>query len=129
VIAETARQRSDLSEVTVPDEPVVELTQLSGYRADVMADSVRGTNRLRALLGSIVPALKAPPITSTGHRSSWSQTCTPREIRAAGIGGVTTYLTNNKASLVGITKTAAITVSLADEQALALPGEAGTAAW
>ena len=129
VIAETARQRSDLSEVTLPDELVVELTQLTGYRADLMADWVRGINRLRALLGSIFPALEAafdysnrtPLILVAGL-------CTPGEIRAAGIEGVATYLTENKAWSAAIAKTAATAVALADEQALALPGEAGTAA-
>jgi hypothetical protein len=40
VIAETARMRSDLSEVAMPDELVVELAQLTGYRTDEMADWV-----------------------------------------------------------------------------------------
>jgi transposase len=35
VIAETARLRNDLSNVVLPDELVVELTQLTGYRADL----------------------------------------------------------------------------------------------
>ncbi|MCW2659087.1 MAG: transposase [Mycobacterium sp.] len=51
VNAETARMRSDLAAVTMPDELVVELTQLTGYRTDLMADWVRGINRLRSLLG------------------------------------------------------------------------------
>ena len=41
------------------DELVVELTRLTSYRADVMADWVRGINRLRDLLTSIFPALEA----------------------------------------------------------------------
>lgn len=74
MIAETARMRGDLSEVSMPDELVVELTQLSGYPADRMADWVRGINRLRALLGSIFPALEAafglfhPYTTDPGRR-------------------------------------------------------------
>jgi transposase len=129
VIAETARLRSDLSAVTIPDELVIELTQLTGYRADLMADWVRGINRLRALLGSIFPALEAafdysnrtPLILVAGL-------CTPAEIRAAGIDGVATHLTENKAWPTGIAKTSATAVALANEQQLALPGEAGTAA-
>lgn len=39
-----------MSEVAMPDELVVELAQLTGYRTDVMADWVRGVNRLRSLL-------------------------------------------------------------------------------
>jgi transposase len=129
VIAETARQRSDLSEVTIPDELVIELTQLTGYRSDLMADWVRGINRLRALLGSIFPALEAafdysnrtPLILIAGL-------CTPAEIRAAGIEGVTTHLIQNKAWSAGVDNTAATAVSVAQQQSLALPGEAGTAA-
>ena len=129
VIAETARLRDDLSDVSLPDELVVELTQLTGYRADLMADWVRGINRLRALLGSIFPGLEAafdysartPLILVAGL-------CTPAEIRAAGIEGVTAHLVENQAWAAGIAKTAATAVALADEQPLALPGEAGTAA-
>jgi hypothetical protein len=51
--------RTDLADVTMPEGLVVELTQLTGYRTDVMADWVRGINRLRSLLGSIFPALEA----------------------------------------------------------------------
>ena len=100
VIAETARQRSDLSEVTLPDELVVELTQLTGYRADLMADWVRGINRLRALLGSIFPALEAafdysnrtPLILVAGL-------CTPGEIRRGRNRGCR-YLSHREQSLV-----------------------------
>ena len=123
VIAESARMRSDLSEVSMPDELVVELTQLTGYRADLMADWVRGINRLRALLGSIFPALEAafdystrtPLILVTGL-------CTPAEIRMAGIDGVTAHLVENQAWPAAITKTAATAVAVASQQQLALPG-------
>jgi transposase len=129
VIAETARLRSDLSEVTMPDELVVELTQLTGYRADLMADWVRGINRLRALLGSIFPALEAAFDYSTRTPLILvAYLCTPSEIGAAGIDGVTTHLVQNQAWPASIAKTAATAVTLADEQPLALPGEAGTAA-
>ena len=68
MIAETARMRSDLSEVAMPDELVVELAQLTGYRTDVMADWVRGVNRLRSLLGSIFPAWRPRLTTRTARR-------------------------------------------------------------
>ena len=129
VIAETARMRTDLAEVTMPDELVVELTQLTGYRTDLMADWVRGINRLRSLLGSIFPALEAafdysartPLILVAG-------VCTPDEIRAAGIEGVTAHLVAHQAWAPGIAKTAGIAVALANDQHLALPGQDGTAA-
>ncbi|MGW4095221.1 IS110 family transposase, partial [Nocardia sp. NPDC004750] len=128
VIAETARMRRDLSQVTMPDELVVGLTRLTSYRTDLMSDWVAGINRLRSLLGSIFPALEAafdfstrtPLILVAGM-------CTPAEIRAAGIDGVATYLTENGAWKPGIGKTAAAAVEAAGRQSLALPGEADTA--
>jgi transposase len=128
VIAETARMRSDLNNVTMPDELVVELTQLTGYRTDLMADWVRGINRLRGLLGSIFPPLEAAFDYSTRTPLILvAGLCTPAEIRAAGIEGVTAHLVENQAWPAGITKTAATAVTLADQQDVALPGEAGTA--
>jgi transposase len=98
VIAHTARMRTDLAEVTMPEDLVVELTQLTGYRTDVMADWVHGINRLRSLLSSIFPALEAafdyytrtPLILVAGL-------CTPAEIRAACTAGVTAHLEADKA--------------------------------
>lgn len=129
VIAETARQRSDLSDVTIPDELVVELTQLTGYRADLMADWVRGINRLRGLLGSIFPTLEAAfDYSNRTPLILVASLCTPAEIRAAGIDGVTAHLVENRAWAAGIDKTAATAVGLAHQQSLALPGESATAA-
>lgn len=128
VIAETARLRGDFAEIAMPDDLVVELTQLTGYRTDLMADWVRGINRLRAMLGSIFPALeaafdystRAPLILVTGL-------CTPGEIRAAGVDGVTAHLVDSMAWAAGISKIAATAVTAAREQQLTLPGEAATA--
>ncbi|MBF6541255.1 IS110 family transposase, partial [Nocardia farcinica] len=128
VIAETARMRRDLTEVTMPDELVVGLTQLTGYRTDLMGDWVAGINRLRSLLGSIFPALEAafdysnrtPLILVAGM-------CTPAELRAAGLEGIQAYLAANGAWKPGIGKTAATAADAAGRQTLALPGEADTA--
>ncbi|MEV0363038.1 IS110 family transposase [Nocardia fusca] len=128
VIAQSARMREDLNEVVMPDELVVGSTQLTSYRTDLMSDWVAGINRLRALLGSIFPALEAafdfanrtPLILVAGM-------CTPAEIRAAGIDGVTTHLTDNGAWRPGIAKTAAAALDAPGRQSLALPGEADTA--
>lgn len=129
VIAETARMRSDLAEVTMPDELVIELSQLTGYRADLMADWVRGINRLRALLGSIFPGLEAAFDYSTRTPLILvAGLCTPGEIRTAGIDGVTAHLIENKAWSAGVATTAATAVTLAEQQHLVLPGETGTAA-
>ncbi|WP_228830738.1 IS110 family transposase [Nocardia beijingensis] len=46
-----------MEQITVPDELVVGLAQLTGYRTALISDWVAGINRLRALLGSIFPGL------------------------------------------------------------------------
>jgi hypothetical protein len=122
--------RSHLSEASTPDELVVELTQLTGYRADLMADWVRGINRLRGLLGSVFPALKAAFDYSTRTPLILvAGLCTPAEIRTAGVEGVTAHLLEHRAWPAGVAKTTATAVAVANEQQLALPGEAATAAW
>ena len=90
--------RSDLNKVTMPDELVVELTQLTGYRTDLMAERVRGINRLRGILGSIFPALEAAFDSSTRTPLILvAGLCTPPEMRAAGIDGVTAHLLEHRA--------------------------------
>jgi len=128
IIADTARMRGDLAELTATDELVVELTRLTSYRADVMADWVRGINRLRDLLTSIFPALEASFDYST--RSALillTGYCTPAGIRQAGPGGVAAYLREHGAWAKGIDAMADTTVRAAQQQTVALPGEATTA--
>ncbi|HEY0541912.1 MAG TPA: IS110 family transposase [Actinoallomurus sp.] len=128
IIADTARMRSDLTELTATDELVVELTRLTSYRADVMADWVRGINRLRDLLTSIFPALEASFDYST--RSALillTGYCTPAEIRAAGPARLAAHLRENGAWAKGIEAMAATAVQAAEQQTVALPGETATA--
>ena len=128
VIADTARMRGDLAELNATDELVVELTRLTSCRADVMADWVRGINRLRDLLTSIFPALEASFDYST--RSALillTGYCTPAAIRQAGPGAVAAYLREHGAWAKGIDVMAATAARAADAQTVALPGEATTA--
>jgi transposase len=128
VIADTARMRGDLAELTATDELVVELTRLTSYRADVMSDWVRGVNRLRDLLTGIFPALEASFDYST--RSALillTGYCTPAEIRAAGPEALASYLREHGAWAKGIDAMAAKAVRAAQQQTAALPGEATTA--
>lgn len=98
VIADTARMRRDLSPVIAEDDLVAELRQLHAYRADLMADWVRGINRLRAMLGSIFPALEAAfDYSARSPLILVSRYCTPAAVRNAGISGVTKHLRENKA--------------------------------
>jgi transposase len=128
VIADTARMRGDLTELAATDELVVELTRLVSWRADVMADWVRGVNRLRDLLASIFPALEASFDYST--RSALillTGYCTPAEIRAAGPEALAAYLREHGAWPKGISAMTAKAAQAAQQQAVALPGEETTA--
>ncbi|WP_067840312.1 IS110 family transposase [Nocardia lijiangensis] len=128
VIADTARMRNDLTPVTAPDELIAELTQLASYRADLMADWVRGVNQLRAKLASIFPALEAAfDYSARSPLILVAGLCTPAEIRDAGISGVATYLTENDAWRKGIATMATAGVAAAETQDIAVPGEATTA--
>src|SRR5664280_187787 len=58
VIAETLRLRRDLSVVDQTTDLARNLAVLTGHRADLVADRVRGINRLRDLMTSVFPALE-----------------------------------------------------------------------
>jgi transposase len=128
VIAETARLRSDLVTLTATDDLVVELTRLTGHREDLMADWVRGINRLRDLLTGIFPALerafdystRSALVLLTGYQ-------TPNAIRAAGEDGIADFLREHGAWARGIPALAAGALAAAGSQTLQLPGETTTA--
>lgn len=129
VIADIARMRRDLAPITATDELVVALARLTSHRADLMADWVRGVNRLRELLGSIFPAMEAAFDYST--RSALvlvTGFCTPAEVRQAGHDGLATYLREHGAWRKGISAMAATAIQAAAAQTVTLPGEATTAA-
>ena len=93
-----------------------------------MADWVRGVNRLRELLSCIFPALEASFDYST--RSALillTGYCTPAEVRAAGAEGLAAHLRDHGAWAKGIDAMAAKAVRAAEQQSVALPGEAATA--
>lgn len=128
VIADTVRMRRDLSPVALEDDLVAELRQLHAYRTDLMADWGRGINRLRAMLGSIFPALEAAFDYSV--RSPLilvTRFCTPADVRNAGEAGVSEHLRESKAWPKSIPTMAVAAVAAANGQTRQLPGEAGTA--
>jgi transposase len=128
-IAETARLRTDLSDVRIPEQVVGDLQVLTAEREDLMADWVRGVNRLRERLASIFPGLeqafdystRSALILLTGYQ-------TPAGLRAAGAGQVEVYLREHHAWAPGVSAMAATAVAVAAEQSVALPGETVTAA-
>ncbi|GAA5172556.1 IS110 family transposase [Pseudonocardia eucalypti] len=128
VIAETARMRTDLTPVTATDDLVVELARLTAHREDLMADWVRGVNRLRELLTGIFPALERAFDYST--RSSLvllTGLQTPEAIRAVGQDGVAVYLREHGAWPKAIPDMAATALAAAQAQTVRLPGETTTA--
>jgi transposase len=128
VIAETARMRTDLTPVTATDDLVIELTRLTAHREDLMADWVRGVNRLRDLLTGIFPALerafdystRSALVLVTGFQ-------TPQSLRASGESGVAAYLREHGAWATGIPAMASDALAAAHAQTVRLPGEATTA--
>ncbi|WP_433678804.1 IS110 family transposase [Nocardia sp. CA-119907] len=128
VIAETARLRRDLTTLSTPSELVVELGLLTGHRTDLMADWVRGVNRLRDLLSRVFPALeRAFDYSTRSPLILVSAYCTPEAIRTAGTGVLTEHLRNaggHRPSIRGIVTKA---LAAADTQTITLPGEATAA--
>ncbi|MGW7539493.1 IS110 family transposase [Amycolatopsis sp. NPDC054798] len=128
IIAETARMRTDLTEITAPDELVVELTRLTAHRADLMADWVRGVNRLRDLLTSIFPALEREfDYTTRSALILAAEFCTPDEIRSAGPDSLTRHLAEQGAWRKGIPSMVNTALAAAEAQTVRLPGETTTA--
>jgi transposase len=127
-IAETARLRTDLVPVTSPDQIVADLQVLTARREDLMADWVRGVNRIRDLLASVFPSLerafdyssRSPLILLTGYQ-------TPTGLREAGADGVRGYLVEHGAWAKGIPVIADKAIAAATEQTVTLPGEGVTA--
>lgn len=129
IIADTARLRRDLTELSTPNELVVELSLLVAHRADLMADWVRGVNRLRELLTAIFPALERAFDYST--RSALILVAgyqTPHAIRDAGRDGLAGYLTEAGAWRKGIPAMVDKALAAAAMQTVRLPAEATTAA-
>lgn len=125
LIAETARLRRDLTQLSTPEELVVELSLLTGHRADLMADWVRGVNRLRELLTRVCPALERALDYST--RSALilvAGYCTPTAIRAAGQTGLTDWLQAKGAHRPSIGGIITKALTAAASQTITLPGEA-----
>jgi hypothetical protein len=108
---------------------VVWAVDMTSRREDLMADRVRGINRLRELLASIFPALerafdystRSALVLLTGFQ-------TPAGIREAGAAGLSVYLTEHGAWAKGIPSMVDNTLAAAGEKTVALQAESVTAA-
>jgi len=88
----------DLGQVTAQEEVVAELTRLTAHRADLMANWVRGINRLRDLLTSVFPGLKRSSDYSTHSALILvSGYQTPGAVPEAGQAGLTRFLLSHGA--------------------------------
>ena len=106
----------------------VELSLPTGHRADLMADWVRGVNRLRELLTRVCPALERAFDYST--RSALilvAGYCTPAAIRQAGKAGLTDWLRTQGAHRPSIPSIVDKALAAARSQTITLPGEATSA--
>jgi transposase len=129
VIAETARLRRDLTELITPNELVAELALLAAHRADLMADWVRGVNRLRELLTRVFPALERSfDYTTRSALILVSRYSTPDAIRDADADQLAAYLRSEEAHRPSIPGMVAKAHAAAAAQTVRLPGEAATAA-
>lgn len=128
VIAQTARLRGDLTLVELPDELIIDLQQLTGYRSELVRDRVRAMNRLRAMLNTVFPALESRlDYFGTTALLMVSALCTPSEIRLAGAEGICKLLDKHHVRRDRMSKVATIAIEAADRQSCSVPGEAGTA--
>lgn len=124
VIANTARMRRDLAEVSTPDELITELAVLVGHREDLMTDWVRGVNRLRSPLTRVFPALER----ALDHTTRIALTlvagyCSPSTVREAGEHGLSEHLRAAKAHRASIPAVVRKALAAASAQTVVLPGE------
>ncbi len=123
VIAETVRQRADLSQVEIAATLVDELRLLVTYRTDLVGDRVRLVNRLRDVLSGYFPALerafdyahsRGALVLLTGYQ-------TPSAIRARGQARLTAWLAKRRVRTPE--QVAASAVSAARAQYTVVPGQ------
>ena len=127
VIAETLRLRRDLSVVDQTTDLARNLAVLTGHRADLVADRVRGINRLRDLMTSVFPALerefdygscKGALVLVSGY-------ATPDRLRRAGRARLAAWL--RARHVRGYAQLADRALNAAGTQRVVLPGQDITA--
>ena len=122
VIADQARMRADLQELTADEGELAELQILLSRRRDLVNDRTRTINRLRDALLASFPALERA--LDLGRRGALTLVChyqTPAAIRRMGRKRLTTFLRNR--SVKGADALAGKALSAAEAQNLTLPAE------
>ena len=93
VIADQARMRVDLGELSAGEEDLAELQLLLARRRDLIADRTRAVTRLRETLLALFPALeRVLNLNTRGPLELVARYQTARAVRRAGRGRVGAYL-------------------------------------
>ncbi|MEY9988175.1 transposase [Streptomyces sp. V4I8] len=126
VIADQARMRRDLQPIRPSEDASIELRLLTERRVDLVADRTRTTNRLKALLTSMFPALERTlDMGTTGALLLLTGYQSPAAIRRTGLRRLTTWLANRKVR--NPDSLAAKAIEAAERQHTAVPGETAIA--
>ena len=122
VIADQARVRRDLSELSPGDAALTELQLLVARRRDLVADRGRTVNRLRGALLALFPALeRVLSARAKGDLVLLARYQTPAAIRRAGRGRIGAYL--KKRGVKGSAALADRAVVAAGAQSAELPAQ------
>jgi transposase len=122
VIADQARMRTDLSELTPEEGELAELQLLLARRRDLVTDQSRSITRLRETLLALFPALERTlDLKNKGALTLVSRYQRPRQIRRAGHRRLTAYLRNR--GVKGAETLATKALRAAKAQSATLPAE------
>ncbi|GAB3946923.1 IS110 family transposase [Micromonospora vulcania] len=126
VIAQTIRMHPDIPVLEPTDRLIAELTVLTGYRADLVAQRVATLFRLQELLTGISPALeRAVNLNRKGPLMVLARWRTPEAIRRTGPDRITALL--RRGHVRNATDVADAMVSAARQQTVTTPGHRAAA--
>ncbi len=122
IIADQARMRGDLGELTPGEGDLAELQLLLARRRDLVTDQTRSISRLRDALLSLFPALeRALDLNSKGALTLVARYQTPAAIRGVGHKRLVAYL--RKRGVKGANALAGKALTAAKAQSVALPAQ------
>ena len=122
VIADQARMRPNLEELTAEEGELAELQLLLARRRDLITDQTRAINRLRDMLLSSFPALeRALDLGNRGALILVSNYQTPAALRRMGRKRLSGFLANR--SVKGAKSLADQAITAAKSQSVTLPAE------